>query len=105
MVVNNNIPKKIARPQKSGFKWIVLLSVIFLELMAYTWVRTESTQTTLRISTAQSTYVKKTAYFNALKVERDWLKSDEWITKIAKTNLDLNSDTLNQIVYLTGTRN
>lgn len=105
MAVNNNIPKKIARPQKSGFKWIVLLSVIFLELMAYTWVRTESTQTTLRISKAQSAYAKKTAYFNALRVERDWLKSDEWITKTAKDNLDLNSDTLNQIVYLTGTHN
>ena len=100
MTINNNLARKIAQPQKAGFCWILIICVIFFELLAYTWVRTESTQTILQVSRAQEAYTKTTSYHKALSVERDRLKSDERITRIAKTRLDLSTDTSNQTIYL-----
>jgi hypothetical protein len=48
----------------------------------------------------QEILVKKTSYRKALSVERDRLKSDNRITRIAKTRLNLFTDTANQIIYL-----
>jgi len=102
MVIKNNLPKKKVRPQKSSFRWLVIISIIFCELLVYTWIRTESTETILRISKEQEAFVKKTSYHKALSVERDRLKSDDRITRIAKTRLNLLTDTLNQTIYLSG---
>jgi len=99
MTIKNNIPRKIIQPRKAGFHWIVIICIIFCELLAYTWVRTESTQTILQISTLQKTLTEKSAYQKALSLERNRLKSDERITRIAKTRLNLSTATINQTIY------
>ena len=100
MTIKNNISKKNVRPQKPGFCWFVIISIIFCELLVYTWIRTESAQTILRVSREQEMFVKKISYRKALSVERDRLKSDDRITRIAKTRLNLFTDTANQTIYL-----
>lgn len=102
MTINNDISPKRAEPQTAGFIWLVIICLIFCELLAYTWVRTESTQTILRVSKAQAEYIEKTSYYRALSLERERLKSDDRITHIAKTQLNLSTDTLNQTIYLSG---
>jgi len=86
--------------QKIGYRWLALILVMFCELMIHTWVRTESTQTILRISQAQAEIVKKISYGKALAVERDRLKSDARITRIARTRLGLSTNIFNQTIYL-----
>lgn len=100
MTIENDIYPKKVKPQKAGFRWLVLIGLLFIELLVYTWVRTESTQTILRVSKARAEHIKKTSYSKALSVERDWLKSDERITRIAKNLLDLSVDTLEQTIYI-----
>ncbi len=102
MAVKNNISKKNVQPQRIGLSWLVIIAVIFCELLTYTWIRTESTQTILKVSTTQAAFSKNTSYNKALSVERDRLKSDGRITKIAKSRLNLSSDTMNYVIYLFG---
>ncbi len=99
MTIKKNIKRKNIPPKKTEFHWIIIIGIIFCELLAYTWVRTESTQTILQISTLQKTFAEKSAYQNALFIERDRLKSDERITRIAKTRLNLSTVTINQTIY------
>ena len=99
MPIKNNIIRKIIEPTKPGFHWFVIICIIFGELLTYTWIRTESTQTILKISSNQKLLVKKNSYRKALSIERDRLKSDDRITRIARTRLDLLTDTMNQTIY------
>ncbi len=99
MPIKNNITQKVIQPKKAGFHWIVLIGIIFCELLTYTWVRTESTQTILQISNFQRQYDEKVSYQKALSMERDRLKSDDRITQIAKTRLNLSTHTLSQTIY------
>jgi hypothetical protein len=100
MVIKNNIHKKNIQPQKPGFRWFVIISIIFCELLVYTWIRTESNQTILRISREREVFVGKTSYRKALSLERDRLNSDGRITRIAKSRLNLFTDTADQTIYL-----
>ncbi len=100
MAIKNDISPKKVEPQKIGFLWLVIISLIFIELLVYTWIRTESTQTILRVSKARAAHIEKVSYNKALNVERDRLKSDDRITRIAKTRLNLSNDTLDQTIYL-----
>ena len=102
MTIKNDISQKKIQPQEIGFLWLVIICLIFCELLVYTWVRTESTQTILRVSKTQTAHIKKTSYNKALCLERDRLKSDDRITRIAKTQLNLSTDTLEQTIYLSG---
>lgn len=104
MASTTNIPRpgKADRKQKAGFHWIIMIFLIFCELLVHTWIRTESTHTILRISKAQGVHAKEISYQKALFVERDRLKSDDRITQIAKTRLNLSPHTLNQTIYLSG---
>ncbi len=102
MTINNDISPKRIEPQNAGLIWLVIICMIFCELLTYTWVRTESTQTILRVSKAQAEVIEKTSYCKALSVERERLKSDDRITRIAKTLLNLSTDTLGQTIYLSG---
>jgi cell division protein FtsL len=86
--------------QRVGYRWLALILVLFCELMVHAWVRTESTQTILRISNAQTAIAKSLSYGRALSVERDRLKSDARITRIARTHLGLSPDTASQTIYL-----
>ena len=70
MAIQNNIHRKNIQPQKAGFRWIAIICLIFFELLAYTWVRTESTQTILRVSKAQETLINKNSYNKALQIGR-----------------------------------
>ncbi len=87
---------------RAGLRWLALILVLFCELMAHTWVRTESTQSILRISKAQTEIHKKMSYRKALGLELDRLKSDARITRIARTRLGLSTDIFNQTIYLSG---
>ncbi len=102
MAVKNNIPKRPSPPQHRGLFWIFIISLFFCELLAYTWVRTESRHTLLEVSKAQDMLAQSLAYKKALLLERDRLKSDDRITRIAKTRLNLKRDTLIQTIYLAG---
>jgi len=102
MTAKHNRSQKAVPPQKAGGRWLFVICLIFCELLVYTWIRTESTQTILRVSRAQNTYVNKMSYHKALSVERDRLKSDDRITRIAKTRLNLSTETLKQTIYLSG---
>ena len=102
MAIRNNIPRKKKAQQGAGFIWILIIGVFFSELLVYTWVRTESTHTLLRISKARETLTQELAYKKALLVERDRLKSDERIIKIARTRLNLIGDISDQTIYLAG---
>lgn len=100
--MNKNISKTAAPQQRIGFHWLAIICLIFCQLLVYTWIRTESTQTILRISKAQAAHIEKTSYAQALSVERDRLRSDERITRIAKTRLNLSTEILDQTIYFSG---
>jgi len=95
----------IPTQRRKGLRWLALILVLVCELMAHAWIRTESTQSMLRISKAQAEIQKKISYRKALSLERDRLKSDGRITKIARTRLGLSSDIFNQTIYLSGELN
>ncbi len=95
----------IPNPRRKGLRWLALILVLVCQLMVHAWVRTESTQVMLRISKAQSEIQKKISYRKALSLERDRLKSDARITRIARTRLGLSSDIFNQTIYLSGELN
>jgi len=96
------IKHKTQKKQRVGYRWLALIVVLFCELMVHAWVRTESTQTIVRISNAQAGITKSLSYGRALSVERDRLKSDARITRIARTHLGLSTDTFSQTLYLSG---
>jgi cell division protein FtsL len=96
------IKQKNQNTQRVGFRWIALILVLFCEFMGHAWVRTESTQTIVNISNAQTGITKSLSYGRALSLERDRLKSDARITKIARTHLYLSTNTFNQTIYLSG---
>ncbi len=100
MKIKNKVSKRAAAQQKLGFQWLIIIAIIFVESFTYTWQRTQSTQITAQISEAQTTLTKTISYHNALSVERERLKSDNRIIHVAKTRLNLSTDTLKQTIYL-----
>ena len=98
-------PNEMRRPRKRGLRWFFLILVLVSELLVHVWVRTESTQAMIRISEAQADIQKAVSYRKALSLERDSLKSDARITRIARTRLGLSSDTFNRTIYLSGDLN
>ncbi len=101
----------MAKPQnnliqhRAGLRWLALILILFCELMAHTWVRTESTQSILRISKNQAEIHKRLSYRKALGLELDRLKSDSRITRIARSRLGLSTDIFNQTIYMPGNVN
>lgn len=95
-----NTLKKHVLPQKKGLPWLIVIAIIFCELLGYTWLRTESTQTILQISEAQGELSKERTYQKALAIEKERLKSDDRITRIARTRLNLIRETSTQTIYL-----
>lgn len=98
-------PNEIRKPHKRGLRWFFLILVLVSELLVHTWVRTESTQAMMRISKVQADIQKAISYRKALGLERDRLKSDARITRIARTRLGLSSDNFNRTIYLPGDLN
>ena len=99
---HNNMIKSHVPGKTTGFRWLVIIFIIFSELMVYTWIRTESTQALLRISQAEELLLHKRSYHKALLAEKEWLKSDARITQIAKNRLKLSTVTMNQTIYFSG---
>jgi len=95
-------PNEIRKHHRRGLRWFALILVLVCELLAHTWIRTESTQAILRISETQTDIQKTISYRKALGLERDRLKSDARITRIARTRLGLSSEIFNQTIYLSG---
>ncbi len=95
----------IQKPHRKGLRWLALILVLVCEFMAHVWIRTESTQSMVRISKVQTQTQKIVSYRKALSLERDRLKSDARITRIARTRLGLSSETSNQTIYLSGELN
>ena len=90
-------------PKKStGSIWLLIIFIIFSELMAYTWIRTESTHALLRTSREEERLLQKRSYHKALLAEKEWLKSDARITRIARYRLNLSTVTMNRTIYLSG---
>ncbi len=103
MATHNKKMMETPFPKKSaGALWLFIIFVIFAELMAYTWIRTESTHALLRISKAEESLLERRSYHKALLAEKEWLKSDARITHIAKTRLNLSTVTMKQTIYLSG---
>lgn len=92
----HSAPKK----RSTGVKWLVLLFIVFGELLVHTWVRTKSTQAILDISSAQARLATLLSYQKELTLERDRLKSDDRIIRIAGSQLKMTSDVFNQTIYL-----
>ena len=99
METAENRLKQFKEPQTAGFHWIVIICIVFCQLLAYTWVRTESTQTILHISKDQKMLARKLSYQKELNIERDRLKSDDRVTRIPRTRLNLLTQTLNQTIF------
>ena len=96
MARRNDIPVQ----QRKGLRWFALILILICEFMAHAWVRTESTQAMLRISQTQAEIQKTLSYRKALGLERDRLKSDARITRIARTRLGLVKPDAQQTVTL-----
>jgi len=94
-MMKNPIPKK-----STGSLWLLIIFILFAELMAYTWIRTESTQALLRISRTEERLLGERSYHKALLAEKEWLMSDARITRIARNRLNLSTVTLEQTIYL-----
>lgn len=94
--------KSPIQKKTKGSLWLLIIFIIFSELMVYTWVRTESTQTLLRISTAEDRLLQKRSYHKALLAEKEGLKSDARITRIARNRLNLSTATMKQTIYFSG---
>jgi cell division protein FtsL len=73
-----------------------------LELLFYTWVRVESTQTVFRISRAQHEQKESKSYNQVLSLEKARLISPERISEIARSNLNLSVPRPDQIIYVFG---
>ncbi len=86
-------------------KWFALILVLVCESMAHAWIRTESTQAMIRISQAQTQIQTTISYRKALWLERDRLKSDVRITRIARTRMGLTSEVSEKTIYLPGELN
>ncbi|MDD9301083.1 MAG: cell division protein FtsL [Desulfobacter sp.] len=97
--------QEIFGQQRKGLRWFALILILVCELLAHAWIRTESTQTMLRISKGQAKIQKDLSYRKALVLERERLKTDDRITMIARTRLGLTSDIFNRTIYLSGELN
>lgn len=95
-----NQKRTATKKRTTGTKWLVLICVLFGELLVHTWVRTESTQTILEISSAQARLSALLSYQKELTLERDRLRSDDRIIRIAASQLNMTSDVFNQTIYL-----
>ncbi len=102
IAIKNQSAHRQIKPQRAGYRWLLIIAIIFCELLIYTWVRTESTHATIRVSRYRDSLTQQNSYGKALSVERDRLRSDDRITKIAKTRLNLSTDTSKQTIYLPG---
>lgn len=99
---NGNTVKIPIENRTRGTWWLFIIFIIFAELIVYTWIRTESTQALLRISSAEGQLLQKQSYQKALLAEKEWLKSDARITQIAKNRLNLSNATMKQTIYFPG---
>lgn len=88
--------------KNTGSLWLLIIFILFAELMAHTWIRTESTQALLRISKSEERLLEKRSYHKALLAEMEWLKSDARITRIARNRLNLTTVTMDRTIYLSG---
>ena len=95
-----NWKRTVEKPPSNGLKWVLIISLLFGELLLHTWVRTGATQVTLEISQAQSRLADLLSYQRELTLERDRLKSDDRIIRIARSQLGLTDDVFNKTVYL-----
>jgi len=102
IAIKNKVTQKQIKPHRIGFRWLLIIGIIFGELLIYTWIRTESTHATISVSRHRDSLAQQISYFKALSLERDRLRSDGRITKIAKTRLNLSTGTSKQTIYLPG---
>ena len=95
-----NQKRTAQKTRTTGVKWLILICILFGELLVHTWVRTESTQAILDISSAQARLSALLSYQRELTLERARLRSDDRIIRIAGSQLKMTSDVFNQTIYL-----
>jgi cell division protein FtsL len=88
--------------QDHGVLWFMLILTLFCELLFYTWIRVESTQTGFRIAKYRESLTRKNSYNTALNLEKERLNSLERIAKIATSKLKFSMNTSGKIIYLPG---
>ncbi len=82
--------------------WLVIIGILLAELLFYTWIRVESTQTTFDISRAVYDQKKIMAYNTALSLEKASLMSPRRISRIAREELNRAAPDAEQVIYLQG---
>ena len=100
MAKKTNHHKTHKMPRRAGFRWLLIIGILFCELLAHTWIRTESRHAKIRITQAEKQILKRSRYQRALMLEIDRLKSEDRISRIARTRLNLIKDTGENTLYL-----
>lgn len=100
MAIKNKIPKKQLPPPRAGFRWLFVIVVLFSLLLIHAWVRTETTQTMIRITEIEKSLLDATRYQRELQLEIDSLRSEERIRRIAIGQLNLVRDNGENTHYL-----
>lgn len=96
----NNVKKPASEPKRIRWYWFVIIFVLFGEFLGHVLIRTETTQSMLRITRAQKALTKQQSYQKALNIEVDRLKSEDRIRRIATSKLDLVRDPGTKVYYL-----
>ena len=100
----NNVKKPVPAPIRIRWYWFVIIFVLFVEFLGHVVIRTETTQSMIRITRAQKELVKQQRYQKALNVEVDRLKSEDRIRRIAESKLELVRDPGTKVYYISGTK-
>lgn len=101
-MTKKNSSRKSIEPQRAGFRWLFVICVLFCLFLVHAWIRTEATQTMIRITEAEKKLRKGISYQRALYLEIDRLKSEDRIRRIARSKLNLVRDTGENTLYLAG---
>ena len=93
-------PNKKIQPQQPIAVWILLLVVLIMEMLLYTWSRVQCLRLGYGISAAIEKQRDMQQLQNNLKIELARLKSPERITKIARERLGLRPPKPEQTVII-----
>ena len=85
---------------RKGLRWFFLIMLIAAELILNAWIRSESSQAMQQISQSRTQIRDLTEYRAALNVERERLKSEGRIIRLAHSRLGMVTETLSQTIYL-----
>ena len=96
--------KRKAKKNSYRFKiiavWLSLMSIFFIELLAYTWCRVQCVKIGYEMTKEADRYQSIITWQNKLKIELAHLKSPERLAGIAKYQLHLVTPTPEQMIII-----